>query len=341
MRFALAEAYKASRAVRPNPRVGCALETVKGELVVGHHEKCGEAHAERRVLDICAERGLDTRGARIAITLEPCSHQGRTPPCADALIQAGVSEVIVGTEDPFPKVQGQGLGRLRAAGVRCSVGVLSDKAEALNREWLFAQRRGRSFLTLKMATSWDGGWRSDRGVSQWITSEEARFKAQQLRRRVDAIVTSQATLRADNPRFTARTPEGADASDQPQVFVLSRSSNHFDLSGFALAKHPRGAELSSFVSPDLFLQDTYARGFHDVMLEAGPGLAQAFLAAGCVDEIWSFVESQFLGGGETLRFATPFAGGALPGLRFVIRELETLGPTSFVAVLGPQEGNDS
>lgn len=340
MRFALGEAYKASRAVRPNPRVGCALETASGELVLGHHEKCGEAHAERRVLDLCAERGLETRGARVAVTLEPCAHQGRTPPCAEALVGAGVGEVIVATEDPFHRVQGQGLARLRAAGIRVSVGVLSDKAEALNREWLFAHRHGRSFLTLKMATSWDGGWRSSSGASQWITSEEARFKSQQLRRRVDAIVSSRSTVTADNPRFTARDPDGSDARDQPHVFILSRSPKALELSGLALETHPRGAELANFSSPELFLQNTYARGFHDVMLEAGPAMAQAFLNAGCVDEIWSFVETQFLGGGATLRYSEPFAGGALPGLQFSIRDLEALGPTSLLAVLGPQEGKD-
>ncbi len=338
MRFALGEAYKAPRAVRPNPRVGCALETTSGELVVGHHKKCGEAHAERLVLDICHERGLETRGARVAVTLEPCSHHGRTAPCADALIKAGVAELIVAVEDPFPSVQGQGLAKLRAAGIRTTVGVLSSKAEAVNREWLFSQRKRRSFLTLKMATSWDGGWQSASGTSQWITSEEARVKAQQLRRRVDAIVTSRLTVSADNPRFTARNPDGSDSRDQPQVFVLSQSSEPLVLTGLALASHPRGAELARFASPELFLQETHARGLHDVLLEAGPGMAQAFLEAGCVDEIWSFVETQFLGGGATLRFGAPFNGGSLPGLRFALRDLEALGPTSLLAVLGPKEG---
>jgi diaminohydroxyphosphoribosylaminopyrimidine deaminase/5-amino-6-(5-phosphoribosylamino)uracil reductase len=253
------------------------------------------------------------------------------------LIQSGVAEVIVGTEDPFPRVQGQGLAKLRAAGIRTSLGVLAGKTEALNREWLFAQRRGRSFLTLKMATSWDGAWRSDSGASQWITSEEARFKSQQLRRRVDAIVTSQASILADDPRLTAREPDASDSPDQPHVFVLSRTPKILDLSGRALGLHPGGVEFASFASPELFLQQTYARGLHDVMLECGPQMAQAFLEAGCVDEIWSFVESQFLGGGKSLRFATPFEGGGLPGLRFTIRDLETLGATSLLAVLGPEE----
>jgi diaminohydroxyphosphoribosylaminopyrimidine deaminase/5-amino-6-(5-phosphoribosylamino)uracil reductase len=335
MRYALAEAYKATRAVRPNPRVGCALESTSGELVTAHHERVGEFHAERRVLDLCKEKGVDTRGARVAVTLEPCSHQGRTPPCADALIAAGVSEVFVGVLDPNPLVNGKGLRKLEEAGIRVKTGVLEQKCEALNREWLWAHRSGRAHLTLKMATSWDGAWRSHTGASKWITSEEARLRAQQLRRRVDAIATSGATVREDNPKLTAREVDGSACVVQPKVFVLSEKP--FDLSQFELGRHPAGVPefVSSATAPQDFLKQCYINGLFDVMIEAGPKMAQAFLEAGVVDEIWSFQESQFLGGGESLRFPVPFAGGGLPGLRYEIREVEQLGPTSILSVLGP------
>ena len=335
MRFALAEAYKATRLVRPNPRVGCALETLGGELVVAHHARAGEAHAERRALEICRERGLDPRGARMAITLEPCSHQGRTPPCADALVAAGVAEVFVAVEDPNPLVRGQGLRALHAAGIKVHVGTLADKAEALNREWLFAHRTERAFCTLKMATSWDGAWRSSSGDSKWITSEEARLKGQELRRRVDGIVTSLATLRTDDPQLTARKQDASLAPDQPKVFVLTRNSQSFDLTSYRLGSHPGGTEICAFRDPESFLKHCYGRGLYDILIEAGPTMAQAFLESGCVDEIWSFCETQLLGGGASLRFPRPFENGLLPGLRFELRELESLGATSIFAILAP------
>jgi diaminohydroxyphosphoribosylaminopyrimidine deaminase / 5-amino-6-(5-phosphoribosylamino)uracil reductase len=335
MRFALAEAYRAPRAVRPNPRVGCALETVSGELVSAHHQCLGEAHAERKVLDICNERGLSTQGARLAVTLEPCSHQGRTPPCADALIEAGISEIYVGVEDPFPQVRGSGLKKLREAGVSVHIGVLSEKSELLNRHWLFAHRNERAHLTLKMATSWDGAWTSASGQSKWITSEEAREKAQELRRRVDAIVTSSKTIEVDDPRLTARQPDLSDASDQPLAIVLSSESQKFDLSPFKIAKHPGGVEVWNSPDPSQFLEQCYERKLFDVMLEAGPHLSQVFMEAGVVDEIWSFQESQFLGAGG-LRFPTAFAGGALPGLRYSICELDPIGSSSILSILRPE-----
>ncbi len=335
MRHALAEAYRSTRAVRPNPRVGCALETSQGELVCAHHEKRGEAHAEARVLKLCKERGFATRGARVAVTLEPCSHHGKTPPCADALIEAGVAEVFVGTEDPFPQVRGQGIERLRAAGISVTVGVLKDKAEALNSEWLFAHRQGRAHLTLKMATSWDGGWRSASGASRWITSEEAREKAQELRRRVDAIATGSRTVSEDNPHLTARWPDGSICPHQPQVFVLTRGPQALDLSAFKLAQHPGGARAWVLESPLDFLKSCYEMGLYDILLEAGPTLSQVFMDAGAVDEIWSFQESQFLGGNGVLRFPIPFSQGNLPGLRYEIRDLELLGNSSIFARLRP------
>ncbi|MEO5668266.1 MAG: bifunctional diaminohydroxyphosphoribosylaminopyrimidine deaminase/5-amino-6-(5-phosphoribosylamino)uracil reductase RibD [Bdellovibrionota bacterium] len=335
MRYALAEAYLSTRDVRPNPRVGCALETTTGELVYAHHERVGEAHAEKRVLDLCRERGLDTRGARVAVTLEPCSHHGRTAPCADALIAARVAEVFVAVEDPFPLVRGKGIEKLRAAGIKTEIGVLADKAENLNREWLFAHRNGRAHATLKMATSWDGGWRSSSGDSQWITSEEARLKAQQLRTRVDAIVTGASTVRADDPQLTARKHDGSLLPHQPQVFVFTRNPSSVNLEGTRLASHPKTTEIWSGAGPHVFLKECYDRGLYDVMIESGPTLAQVFLESHCVDEIWSFTETQFLGGASTLHFPQAFNKGALPGLYFQIRDLEALGSTSVFTLLSP------
>jgi diaminohydroxyphosphoribosylaminopyrimidine deaminase / 5-amino-6-(5-phosphoribosylamino)uracil reductase len=311
MRLAIEAASRAGREVRPNPKVGCALRTTSGQTVVSFHQKCGEAHAERRVLEMCEQQGLNTQGAVVAVTLEPCSHSGRTGPCADALIQARVAEVFVGSEDPFPQVRGAGIKKLQNAGIQVTTGVLNKECEALNREWLFAHRQGRAYLTLKMATSLDGKWRSEKGQSKWITSKQAREDAQQLRHRVDAILTSSTTVAIDKPRMTARDADGNDITQQPELFVWSQAKEW---------------------TPESFLKLCYQQNLYDVMLEAGPTLSQIFMEAGMVDEIWHYVESQYLGG-QALGFPQAFSEGNLPGLYFEFQSIEKLGPTSLRFVL--------
>jgi diaminohydroxyphosphoribosylaminopyrimidine deaminase/5-amino-6-(5-phosphoribosylamino)uracil reductase len=313
--------------------VGCAVETLSGEVLVSYHARFGEAHAERRVLDEARERGVSLKGARVAVTLEPCSHYGKTPPCAKALVDAQIAELIVGSEDPFPLVRGRGLEELRNAGIRIEMNVLRDACEALNRAWLFAHRHQRSHLTLKMATSLDGAWASEKGHSQWITSERARKEGHKLRSRVDALITSGATIRRDNPALTAR-----DASElyefQPKVFVCSRSHPPEDLANYKISCHPRGCEWVQNVDPRKFLERLYEESLYDVMLEAGPSLSQVFLEAGCVDEVWCFLDTQFLGG-SSLRWPRAFNGGALPGLKWEILENQQLDSSSLFLKLRP------
>jgi diaminohydroxyphosphoribosylaminopyrimidine deaminase/5-amino-6-(5-phosphoribosylamino)uracil reductase len=190
--------------VRPNPAVGCVI--VRDDVVVGEgwHIRAGEPHAEVYALRAAADLA---RGATAYVTLEPCSHHGRTPPCCDALIAAGVARVVVAMQDPNPQVAGRGLARLRNAGIAVSVGLMADSARALNVGFLSRVERNRPFVRVKVAASLDGRTALSNGHSKWITGEAARADVQRLRARSGAIVTGVETLLADDPLLTVRLPE--------------------------------------------------------------------------------------------------------------------------------------
>lgn len=317
MKIALEEAKKCSRAVRPNPKVGAALLSKDGRVVADHHKKVGEPHAEREVLNRCEEMGIKTQGATMAVTLEPCSHHGRTPPCADAIIEAGVARVLVGVRDPFEKVQGSGLEKLRAAGVKVIEGVLEKECEELNKYWLFAQRKRRPFVQVKMATSLDGLWTAESGDSRWITGDAARHLAHDFRREVDAIITGRGTVEKDNPAMTARNSDGSLSEAQPRVIVFSARPD-FDLNRWSIAKHPAGAEVVNPESLAEFLKDLYNRGVHHALVEAGPKLTHSLMQGGMGDEILLFQSCSILGGeGQRIK---SFNFGRLPGL--LLKRLE-------------------
>lgn len=322
MTLALQEAQKGGRAVRPNPLVGCAVETLSGQVLVAYHERYGEAHAERNLMERCERENISLEGARMAVTLEPCSHFGKTPPCSAALVKSKISELYVALQDPFPKVNGRGIDELNKAGIKVETGCLQKQAEDLNHAWLFAQRTGRAHLTLKMATSLDGGWATEKGISKWITSVNARVKAHELRKRVDVLLSSFETVKRDNPSFTAREKDESLATDQPQVMILSRQKVQ-DLKSFKVSQHPKGVEWKQNIKPHELLKELAQRGMNDVMLEAGPQLSQYFLEENCVDEIWCFMDTQFLGG-HRLGFPKAFNSGQLPGAEFEIRKLEQI-----------------
>jgi len=180
----------------PNPVVGCVIVN-DGEVVgEGWHQVAGDAHAEINALEAAGDKA---RGATVFVTLEPCSHHGKTPPCAEALVQAGVAEVVIGRQDPNPDVNGKGLELLEAAGITVRTGVLQDKVEQQLAGFLSRIRRGRPFITLKMACSIDGRIAMASGESQWITGPEARADVQRLRARSGAIVSGIGTVLADDP----------------------------------------------------------------------------------------------------------------------------------------------
>lgn len=285
MRRALHEARKATHKARPNPRVGCVIELASGELVEGHHEVWGGPHAERAALNKL-EKLYPTKnahGARVAVTLEPCSHTGKTPPCVDALIQAGVREVLIPFLDPNPLVAGKGVAKLRAAGISVHRGELKSEAFQLNREWLWTRVLGRPFVTLKIATSKNGvGVATDR---KWITSPKARQHAMTLRARVDLLISSGETLRQDDPLLTVRDEDDKLSEQQPRVVVFSKSRNLGTAS--RILQHPRWEWHDS---SDLLtsLKSFAQEGVFDVMVEVGPDLADYFLKSGLVDEVWHY-----------------------------------------------------
>ncbi|MGB4347545.1 MAG: bifunctional diaminohydroxyphosphoribosylaminopyrimidine deaminase/5-amino-6-(5-phosphoribosylamino)uracil reductase RibD, partial [Burkholderiaceae bacterium] len=207
MRYALAQAGKGLFITSPNPRVGCVIVREGQVLAVGHTQPAGFAHAEAAALQDAAARGVTVRGATAYVSLEPCSHQGRTPPCADALIAAGISRVVVATGDPNPLVAGQSLARLRAAGITVECGVLEQEAREMNSGFFSRMERGRPWVRMKIAASLDGGTALNNGSSQWITSAPARDDGHAWRAQACAILTGIGTVMQDDPQLNVRAVE--------------------------------------------------------------------------------------------------------------------------------------
>ncbi|MBW3590992.1 MAG: bifunctional diaminohydroxyphosphoribosylaminopyrimidine deaminase/5-amino-6-(5-phosphoribosylamino)uracil reductase RibD, partial [Actinobacteria bacterium] len=201
MKWALRLAARGRGRTSPNPMVGAVIVKHDDVVGTGWHRKVGADHAEAVAL---AQAGSRAKGATMYVTLEPCAHHGRTAPCVDAIIEAGISRVVAAIEDPDPLVSGAGAAALRAAGVEVEFGLLSNDASKLNEEYLVHRREGRPYVTLKMATSFDGKAAAADGSSQWLTCEEARRDAHRLRAQSDAICAGIGTVLADDPRLTAR-----------------------------------------------------------------------------------------------------------------------------------------
>jgi diaminohydroxyphosphoribosylaminopyrimidine deaminase/5-amino-6-(5-phosphoribosylamino)uracil reductase len=291
----------------PNPRVGCVLLSPAGqELGAGHTQAAGQAHAEVMALRDAAARGHDVRGATALVTLEPCSHHGRTPPCCDALIAAGIARVVVATEDPNPLVAGQGLARLRAAGIQVELAdaALTEAARELNIGFFSRMQRGRPFVRLKSAISLDGRTALPDGRSQWITGEAARSDGHAWRRRAGAVLTGIGTVLADDPRLDVRL---VPTVQQPLRIVLDP---HGRLRASARILQPPGEV--RVVGPgraDLpaLLDELGRQGINELHVEAGPTLSGAFLDAGLVDELLIYQAPMLIGEGRPLAALAPLA----------------------------------
>ncbi|OLS60813.1 bifunctional diaminohydroxyphosphoribosylaminopyrimidine deaminase/5-amino-6-(5-phosphoribosylamino)uracil reductase RibD [Pseudomonas putida] len=320
MARALELARKGVYSTHPNPRVGCVI--VRDGRIVGEgwHVRAGEPHAEVHAL---REAGELARGACAYVTLEPCSHHGRTPPCAEALVKAGVGRVVAAMQDPNPQVAGNGLKRLADAGIEVASGVLEGEARALNPGFLKRMELGLPFIRVKLAMSLDGRTAMASGESQWITGPAARSAVQRLRARSSVVLTSAASVIADQARMTVRGEElGLDAAttalalSRPPLRVLIDGRLRLPLdapffqAGPALvvsagADDPRyaaaGHELlrvpgeNGQVDLRQLLVELARRGTNDVLVEAGPGLAGAFARLGLVDEYQLFIAGKFLG----------------------------------------------
>jgi diaminohydroxyphosphoribosylaminopyrimidine deaminase / 5-amino-6-(5-phosphoribosylamino)uracil reductase len=270
------------------------------ELATGVHRGAGTPHAEVDALAALSQAGGSARGATAVVTLEPCNHTGRTGPCAQALLAAGVARVVYGQPDSNPVAAG-GAATLASAGVDVEGGVLADEAAALNPVWTFAVGNGRPYVTWKFAAGLDGRSAAADGTSRWITGEQARADVHRLRGEVDAVVAGTGTVLADDPQLTVRT--GGSAGEplpyhrQPLRVVLGHRSVPTDarvLDGSAptllLATHDVAAVLA----------ELYARDVQHVLLEGGPTLAGAFVRAGLVDEVVAYLAPLLLGAGAAV-----------------------------------------
>lgn len=283
-----------SPAPDPNPRVGAVLISPAGEVLgEGWHHGAGTPHAEVEALRAA---GSSARGATAYVSLEPCNHTGRTGPCADALVAAGVARVVYGQPDPNPAAAG-GAVTLRAAGVEVLGGVLAEEAIQANLVWTRAIRLGRPYVTWKVAATLDGRTAASDGTSQWITSPEARADVHRLRSECDAIVVGTGTALADDPRLTVRDADGRLAARQPLRVVLG------DRPVPAAARLRSDEADTVFLSghdPRAALDALHRSGIRHAWLEGGATLAAAFLRAGLVDEIIAYLAPTLLGAGRPL-----------------------------------------
>ena len=308
----------------PNPMVGCVLVR-DGEIVgEGWHERAGEAHAEINALGNAGEKA---RGSTAYLTLEPCSHEGKTPPCAPALIEAGVRAVVIAMQDPFPAVSGNGKAALEAAGIEVRTGLMQQAAQALNAGFLSRVQRGRPFVRLKVASSLDGAIAMRSGESQWITGREARADVQRLRARSGAILTGIGTVLADDPALTVRRSELDSCGRQPIRAVLDSrlrmplSAGMLAMPGDTLlyctddarrqALLDAGAQVirvqrsAGALDVQQVLTDLAGREVNDVLVEAGPTVAGHLLSRRLVDELVIYQAPHIMGSETKPMFSTP------------------------------------
>ncbi len=299
MQRAIAAAAGARSRTSPNPWVGCVIETPEGDTFEGATEPPGGPHAE-----IVALRAAGARadGATLFSTLEPCSHHGRTPPCVDAIIAAGVARVVVGIEDPDPNVDGRGIAQLRAAGIEVTSGVCADEVRAQLAPYLKHRLTGRPYVVLKLAGTLDGRTAAPDGTSQWITGEPARRDAHRLRAESDAVIVGAGTVRADDPTLTVRHVEGRD----PLRVVLGHAPEHARV-------HP-ALELQGDL--DGVLDELGRQGVVQAMVEGGATVAAAFHRAGLVDRYVLYLAPALFGGDDGRPL---FAGPGAPSIDDVWR----------------------
>lgn len=270
----------------PNPIVGAVILDSDGRKIgEGFHQRtAGGIHAEVNAIKAA---GSMTRGATLVLTLEPCNHQGNTPPCVEAIIEAGIARVVYAVSDPNPIASG-GAARLRAAGISVEAGLLQDEISFSNRAWLTKIAKNRPYITLKIAATMDGKVAANDGTSKWITSESARRDSAVLRSECDAIITGTGTAIADNPKLTVRevTRDGVDSHFAPERVVMGERDINLD--GFTKLQSRELSELISLASK---------KGWNRILVEAGPTLTSAFLRSRNFDEIFLYQAPTILGGG--------------------------------------------
>jgi diaminohydroxyphosphoribosylaminopyrimidine deaminase / 5-amino-6-(5-phosphoribosylamino)uracil reductase len=328
MSLALTWAEKAMYITTPNPRVGCVIVNSQGVLLgAGHTQPAGQAHAEIMALRDAKQQGHDVASSTAYVTLEPCSHQGHTGPCCDALIQAGLARVVVAVKDPNPQVSGNGIARLRQAGIQVDVGVLEDKARSLNLGFFKRMIQGTPWIRLKVAASLDGQTALSNGVSQWITSAAARQDGHAWRARACAVLTGIGTVLEDDPQLNVRD---VDTPRQPNLVIVdSKLETPLDAKLWhtqrkvwiycakedgdrKAALEAKGALVTCLpnaqgkVDLRAMQKDLGQRNINEVHIEAGFKLNGSLLAAGVVDELLVYLAPLLIGQGLGMANLGPF-----------------------------------
>ena len=327
MQRALSLAVKGLGYVSPNPMVGCVIVSEAGDIIgEGYHERFGKAHAEEMAVQ--SVKNLEKlENAVVYVTLEPCAHEGKTPPCADMLAKLPVARVVVAMKDPFPEVDGKGIARLREKGIKVDVGILKEDAFTLNEKWLHALEFSRPFITLKIAQTADGYIAAPNGDSKWISSDESRKLVHRWRSEDDAVMVGRNTALHDNPSLTVRLVEGR----QPKRIVidgpfelprnLNLFSDQFEEKTTIITYNRIKAESesdsmlkllqSNYFRGNVLIADQtgghvrlkdamrqlYETGVHSILVEGGQQLSSALIKAGLVDRLRLFIAPKILGGG--------------------------------------------
>lgn len=349
MARALALAERGLYGASPNPRVGCVLAREERIVGEGYHARAGEPHAEVNAL---AAAGGEARGATVYLTLEPCNHHGRTPPCVNALIEAGVERVVIATADPNPAA-GAGMTRLRGAGIEVETGLLEHEARELNLGFFSRFARRRPWVRMKIAASLDGRTALSSGASQWVTGEQARRDGHRLRARSCAVLTGIGTVLADDPQLTVREIE---TPRQPLKVVLDSKlrlplnarmlrsgpvlvASAVSFPGIVKKLEAAGAEIVSLpgasgkVDLNALMQELARREVNEVLVEAGTKLNGALIKAGLIDELVIYFAPHLIGGGAPGMFNIPEIGNLGAKRKLLLREVRAVGEDLRVSAL--------
>lgn len=361
MALALEWAAKGMYITAPNPRIGCVIVR-DGEVIgAGHTQPAGQAHAEIQALRDAQARGNDVRGATAYVTLEPCSHYGRTPPCSNALVQAGLGRVVAAMTDPNPLVAGRGLAQLEAAGIEVRADLLAEQAYELNIGFFTRMRHGRPWVRLKTAASLDGATALENGESQWITSPAARADGHAWRARASAILTGIGTVKADDPQLTVR---GVDTPLQPRRVIVD-SRLDIDLHARILQGEPcwivaaaaqpdkeaalRAAGHDVILIPNAhgkvdlpaLMLELGRREINELHVEAGSKLNASLVREGCVDELLVYLAPSLIGPGQGM-FALPPLARLADKRRLRFHGVAQVGPDlRILARFGADDADDA
>ena len=360
MKKCIALAKKGEGNVSPNPLVGAVVLDKNGNLAgYGWHKKYGQAHAEVNAIKMAEENGADIKGGTIFVSLEPCSHYGKTPPCADLIIEKGLKKVVAGCVDPNPKVAGRGLEKLKNARIEVVSGVLENECKELNEIFIKNQLQKKPFVAIKTAVTLDAKIATKTGNSKWITSEKSRAYVQKLRNKYDAILTGSGTVIADNPSLTCRMKNGVNplrviidssAITPPEAKVFNNDGTRIILvvkEGIErkkTEKYPENVEIlkcplnpkSGKTDLNILMEKLFDKGIMSILIEAGGVLNGAFLKEGLVDKLYQFVAPKLLGDNAAKSFAEGFDIQKIDeGINFELKQTKTFGQDVLLVLKTP------